>query len=74
MISYERVEQAVRRIRPYLQNDGGDVELVEVVDNDVKVKFLGTCAGCPSAILTLTLGLEVAIRQEVPELRSVELV
>ena len=67
MISQERVQAALERIRPFLNGDGGDVELVEVLDNRAKVKLIGNCVGCPSAHLTLYLGIENAIREEIPE-------
>lgn len=68
----ERVVKALNRIRPYLQNDGGDIDLVEITDDlTVKVKLKGACHGCPFSMQTLKAGVEQAIIQEVPEIKSV---
>ena len=68
----ERVIQALDRIRPYLQSDGGDIELMEVTDDlSVKVKLTGACHGCPYAMQTLKAGVEQAIIKEVPEIKRV---
>jgi Fe-S cluster biogenesis protein NfuA len=68
----ERVLIALERIRPYLQNDGGDIELLEVTDDmSVKVKLTGACHGCPYSMQTLKAGVEQVIMKEVPEIRSV---
>jgi len=67
----EKVEAALAKIRPALQADGGDVELLEVSDGTVKVKLTGHCAGCPMATLTLQMGIERIIREEVPEVKEV---
>jgi Fe-S cluster biogenesis protein NfuA len=67
----EKVEKALAKIRPSLQADGGDVELVEVKDGVVKVKLKGSCAGCPVAQMTLKQGIERVIKQEVPEVKEV---
>ena len=68
----ERVEKVVNRIRPAVQMDGGDIELVDVVDGLVKLRLVGSCAGCPSSMMTLKQGIERAIRAEVPEITGVE--
>ena len=71
----ERVEQALSKVRPALQADGGDVELVEVgVDGVVKVRLSGACGGCPMSQLTLKMGIERILKKEVPEVKSVEAV
>ena len=71
----EKVEQALSRIRPALQRDGGDVELVEVTEEGVvKVRLTGACRGCPMAQMTLQMGIEQVLREMVPELKSVEAV
>jgi Fe-S cluster biogenesis protein NfuA len=71
----EKVEQALARIRPALQRDGGDVELVEVTEEGVvKVRLTGACRGCPMAHMTLQMGIEQVLRESVPELKSVEAV
>lgn len=68
----EKVNNALDKIRPYLQSDGGDISLVEITsDNVVKVKLLGTCHGCPYSMMTLKAGVEQAVIQEVPEIREV---
>ena len=71
----ERVEQALAKIRPALQADGGDVDLVEVgEDGVVKVRLRGACGGCPMSQLTLKMGIERILKKEVPEVKSVEAV
>lgn len=67
----ERIEAALDRIRPYLQRDGGDVELVGVEDGVVKVRLRGTCGGCPMATMTLKQGIERTLKQMVPEVKEV---
>ena len=68
----ERVERVIARIRPAVQMDGGDIELVDVADGIVRVRLIGSCVGCPSSTMTLKLGIERAIRAEVPEIAGVE--
>ena len=69
----EKVKEVLEKIRPQLQMDGGDVELVEITDEGiVKVRLLGHCAGCMHAQQTLTYGVERAIKQFVPEVVRVE--
>jgi Fe-S cluster biogenesis protein NfuA len=70
----DRVELALSRIRPNLQADGGDVELVGISDGVVKVKLTGACGGCPMARVTLKNAIERTIRAEVPEVKRVEAV
>ena len=67
----ERVEKALEELRSFLQQDGGDVELVDVEDGVVKVKLTGACAGCPGAQMTLTMGIERRLKAEVPEVTQV---
>jgi Fe-S cluster biogenesis protein NfuA len=68
----EKVVKALNRVRPYLQNDGGDIDLIEITDDlTVKVKLTGACHGCPFAMQTLKAGVEQAIMQEVPEITKV---
>jgi Fe-S cluster biogenesis protein NfuA len=68
----EQIQKAIDRIRPNLQADGGDVELVDVgEDGVVKVKLVGACHGCPMAQMTLKNGIEKFLKQEVPEVKSV---
>ena len=68
----ESVQKAIDRIRPNLQADGGDVELIDVgEDGVVKVKLVGACHGCPMAQMTLKTGIEKFLKKEVPEVKSV---
>lgn len=67
-----RVQAALDRIRPALQMDGGDVELVGIDGYSVKVRLTGHCVGCPSAQMTLQYGIERALRDEIPELENVD--
>jgi Fe-S cluster biogenesis protein NfuA len=69
----ERVEKAMERIRPALQADGGDVSLVDVDEENgiVRVQLQGACAGCPSSQITLAMGIEKAIMEDVPEVKQV---
>ena len=68
----EQVEKALADIRPALQADGGDIELVDVVDGVVQVRLQGSCAGCPMSQLTLTNGVERHLRNVVPGVDRVE--
>jgi len=68
----EDVEKALGKIRPMLQRDGGDVELVEVDQGVVKVRLTGACKGCPMSQMTLKNGIERLLKQEIPGLVSVE--
>ena len=71
----ERVEAALQTIRPMLQADGGDVELVDVLeDGTVQVKLTGACGSCPMAQITLTQGVEKRLKEMVPEMNKVEAV
>ena len=68
----EKVEGALADVRPHLQRDGGDVELVEVTDEGlVKVRLTGACHGCPMAQMTLKNGIEKSLKQEIPGVKSV---
>ena len=73
MISKERVESVLARVRPFLQADGGDIVLLNVEGNCADVCLTGRCAGCPSAHMTLHLGVETALREELPEFESLRL-
>lgn len=68
----QKVASAIETIRPYLKADGGDVELIDVVDGVVTVKLQGACAGCPMSQMTLKKGIERLVKQEIPEIKSVE--
>ena len=67
----EKVETALAQIRPALQADGGDVELIDVTDGTVKVKLTGACAGCPMSTMTLKMGIERKIKEDIPEVKEV---
>jgi Fe-S cluster biogenesis protein NfuA len=68
----EKVEEAIKKIRPMLQADGGDVELVDVEEGVVTVRLQGACAGCPMSQMTLKNGIEKILKKEIPEVVSVE--
>ena len=68
------VEKALEKIRPLLQRDGGDIELVEVTDGVVKVRLTGACKGCPMSQITLKQGVERLLMKEVPGLTAVQAV
>jgi Fe-S cluster biogenesis protein NfuA len=70
----KKVQKALAEIRPRIQADGGDIELVSVENNIVKVRLQGACVGCPMSTLTLKQGVERFIKQNVPEIQSVEAV
>ncbi|MFO7928054.1 MAG: NifU family protein [Candidatus Humimicrobiaceae bacterium] len=68
----EKLEKILEQVRPSLQADGGDVELVDVdEDGTVKVRLKGACGGCPMSQLTLTHGIERAIKEKMPEVKKV---
>ena len=67
----DKVEAVLDKIRPQLMMDGGNVELVEVNDGTVKVKLTGACGGCPMATITLKMGIEKILKQEIPEIKEV---
>lgn len=69
----EKVEKTLEQIRPSLQADGGDVELIDVTaDGIVQVKLTGACSGCPMSTLTLKNGIERLLKQEIPEVKEVQ--
>jgi Fe-S cluster biogenesis protein NfuA len=69
----ERVQEVIDQIRPNLQADGGDIELVDVTpEGVVKVKLQGACSGCPGAAMTLKMGVEKMLKKHVPEVTAVE--
>ncbi len=67
----ERVEEVLDKIRPSLMRDGGNVELVNVNDGTVEVRLTGACGGCPMATMTLKMGIEQLLKQEIPEIKEV---
>lgn len=70
---YQRVDEVLDRIRPYVQQDGGHVELVDVNEQEgiVRIRFQGSCQGCPSSAMTLQMGIENEIRTSIPEIKQV---
>lgn len=72
-IERDKVEKILTSIRPYLQADEGDIELINITDTGiVEVKLLGACADCPLSLMTLRAGVERALMKEIPEIRRVE--
>lgn len=67
----EKVEAVLAQVRPNLQSDGGDVELVDVNEGVVKVKLTGACSGCPMAAMTLRNGIERILKEKLPEIKEV---
>ncbi len=67
----EKVQDIINKIKPMLQADGGDVELVDYVDGIVKVRLKGACAGCPMSQMTLRNGIERVLKKEIPEVKAV---
>ncbi len=71
----DKVEEALQKIKPSLQADGGDVEIVDVGDDGViKVRLVGACQGCAMSQMTLKMGIERILKQNIPEVKSVEAV
>ena len=68
----EKAQEAIDKIRPMLQRDGGDVELVDVRDGIVTVRLKGACAGCPMSQMTLKNGIEKFLKKEIPEIVAVQ--
>lgn len=71
MISKDKVLEVLNKVRPSLQADGGDCELVDIKDNVVEVKLKGACGSCPMATLTLKAGIERVMKEEIPEVKEV---
>jgi Fe-S cluster biogenesis protein NfuA len=67
MVTRERVETVLSRVRPFLVADGGDIELIDVDGTSATVRLSGACAGCPTAHITLHLGVEAALRDAMPD-------
>ena len=68
----QRVNECLNEIRPMLQRDGGDCELVEIDGKVVKLRLQGACKGCPGAAMTLKMGIERHMKEQIPELEAVE--
>jgi Fe-S cluster biogenesis protein NfuA len=73
MVTKERVEAILQRVRPFLQADGGDIEFLSLDGNTANVRLTGVCAGCPSAEMTLYLGIETALKDEMPDFEGLRL-
>ncbi len=70
-----KVENVIEQIRPYLQQDGGDIQFIELTDdNVVNVELLGACGSCPYSLMTLKSGVETAVKKAIPEIQAVEAV
>ena len=67
----DKVEEVLDKVRPQLMQDGGNVELIDVEEGIVKVKLTGACSGCPMSTLTLKMGIEKILKQEIPEIKEV---
>ena len=69
----ERVSGVIEKIRPFIQSDGGDIELVDIDQESgkVSIRFQGACRGCPSAAMTLKMGVERHLKEQVPEISTV---
>lgn len=67
----EKVTETLQKIRPSLQADGGDVELVDVTDGTVKVRLTGSCGHCPMSTMTLKIGIESILKEQIPEVKEV---
>jgi Fe-S cluster biogenesis protein NfuA len=67
----EKVEKAIDEIRPFLQADGGNIELIDVQEGIVKVKLVGACGSCPMSQLTLKRGVEARLKERIPEVKEV---
>jgi len=67
-----RVQQVLDTIRPTVQGDGGDIELVDIVDGVVQIRLAGSCVGCMYSMMTLQAGIERMLKEQVPEVKAVE--
>lgn len=67
-----KVEQVLDNIRPYIQGDGGDIELVDIVQGIVQIRLAGACVGCMHSMMTLQVGIERMLKEAVPEIKAVE--
>ena len=69
---HARVEGVLAQIRPYVQQDGGDLELIDIVDGIVQIRLAGSCVGCMYSMMTLQAGVERMLKEQVPEVKAVE--
>ncbi|RXT05740.1 NifU family protein [Ammoniphilus sp. CFH 90114] len=67
-----QVQEVLDKLRPFLQRDGGDCELVDIEDGVVKLRLMGACGSCPSSTITLKAGIERALTEEIPEIKEVQ--
>ncbi|HHT9117839.1 MAG TPA: NifU family protein [Candidatus Hypogeohydataceae bacterium YC38] len=74
MVDREKVKKVLNELRPALQADGGDIELVDISNGVVKVRLKGACGSCPSSIITLKMGVEARLKEEIPDVEYVEAV
>lgn len=70
----EKVEKVIEQLRPYLMNDGGNIELVKIENDIVYISLEGACQGCPMREITFKEGIEITIKSKVPEVKEVKLV
>jgi Fe-S cluster biogenesis protein NfuA len=71
-VSVEQITESIQSLRPFLQDDGGDIEIIEVTDEDVvKIRWKGSCITCPANVMTLKSGIETTIKQAFPQIKSV---
>lgn len=68
----DKVEQVLEHIRPYIQGDGGDIELLDIVGGIVQIRLAGACVGCMHSMMTLQAGVERMLKEAVPEIKGVE--
>jgi len=70
---FEKINKGIESVRPYLKADGGDIEIIELTDDNIlKVKLVGACDGCHFSMMTLRAGIEQAVKREWPELKALE--
>ncbi|HOF57575.1 MAG TPA: NifU family protein [Syntrophorhabdaceae bacterium] len=67
----EKIEESIGKIRPFLQRDGGNIEFIDYVDGVVKVRLQGACGSCPMSKMTLKMGVERQLKQDIPEIKEV---
>jgi len=72
MDMFDQVQEVLDKLRPYLQRDGGDVQLVDVEEGIVKLRLMGACGSCPSSTITLKAGIERALVEEIPGIKEVQ--
>ncbi|MEO8209795.1 MAG: NifU family protein [bacterium] len=74
-LTIENIEEVLKKVRPYLQLDGGDVEVLNILENGIiQVRLMGACKDCPLSMMTLRAGIERALMQEIPNVKRIEAV